>query len=109
MIKNILKNQLYGFAKKSNSGIKPIKHRYDLHTAMQILKSYDVYHHPISYEVVIKLGTKPERSDQNVRGICYLPQGTGKTKKIAFYSSNLELVKIAESEGAFIVTEDMVQ
>ena len=58
-----------------------------------------------SVEVHIRLGIDPKKTDQAVRGSIGLPNGTGKTKKIAaFVTEGKE--KEAKAAGAFLVGGD---
>ena len=61
-----------------------------------------------SVEAHIKLGIKPEQSDQNIRTVADLPEGTGKTVKVAaIIGSDKE--KEAKDAGAdFYGSEDLV-
>lgn len=52
-----------------------------------------------SVEVHINLGIDPKKTDQNVRGIALLPEGTGKTKKICVIAKG-EKFKEAKDSGA---------
>ena len=56
-------------------------------------------------ELHIKLGIDPKQSDQMVRGTVSLPQGLGKTRKIAVLAKD-EKQKEAETAGADIVGSD---
>lgn len=53
-------------------------------------------------EIAIRLGIDARKSDQNVRGICNLPHGTGKSRKVAV------LAKGAQAEDAKTAGADEV-
>ncbi|MDB4940189.1 MAG: rplA [Candidatus Doudnabacteria bacterium] len=55
-----------------------------------------------SIEVHIRLGIDPKKTDQSVRGSITLPNGTGKTKKIAAFVTETN-EKAAKEAGASIV------
>ncbi|OGS20657.1 MAG: 50S ribosomal protein L1 [Elusimicrobia bacterium RIFOXYA2_FULL_40_6] len=60
-------------------------------------------------DVHIKLGIDPKKSEQLVRGTVVLPNGTGKTKKVAVIAKG-EKVKEAEEAGADVVgAEDLME
>ncbi len=39
-----------------------------------------------SVEIMVKLGVDPTRGDQNIRGTCVLPAGTGKEVKVCVFA-----------------------
>ncbi len=59
-------------------------------------------------ELHVKLGVDPRHADQQVRGVCILPNGTGKTLKVLVIAKG-EKADIAEKAGAdFVGAEDMI-
>lgn len=58
-----------------------------------------------SIDLAVRLGVDPRKSDQNVRGITNLPNGTGRTKKVAVLAKG-DMAKEAEDAGADIVGAD---
>lgn len=56
-------------------------------------------------EAAIRLGVDPRKSDQNVRGSCQLPHGTGKTVRVAVFTQG-DKVQDAEKAGADAVGMD---
>jgi len=56
---------------------------YELEEAIELLKSLPQPKFDQTVELAINLKINPKKSDQQVRGTCVLPHGTGKTKKIA--------------------------
>lgn len=102
-----LKRSHFFFSKKFKSTFVIQKlYKYELEFALRILRAFDIYHYPQTYSLEVYLGTNAKKSEQNVRGICILPEGTGKTKKIAFFSQNKKLQEIARKHEIEIVTED---
>ena len=60
-------------------------------------------------EVVFKLGVDPRHSDQMIRGVAVMPNGLGKTVKVAVFTRN-ERKEEALSAGADIVgADDLVE
>ena len=58
-------------------------------------------------ELHVRLGVDPRHADQQVRGVCILPNGTGKTLKVLVIAKG-EKADIAEKAGAdFVGAEDM--
>lgn len=58
-----------------------------------------------SIDLAVRLGVDPRKSDQNVRGITNLPNGTGRNKKVAVLAKG-DMAKEAEDAGADIVGAD---
>lgn len=59
-------------------------------------------------ELHVKLGVDPRHADQQVRGVCVLPNGTGKTVKVLVIAKG-EKADLAEKAGAdFVGAEDMI-
>ena len=60
-------------------------------------------------EIVMNLGVDPRHADQNVRGVVSLPNGTGKTVRVAVFAKG-EKAEQAKSAGADIVgAEDLAE
>ena len=60
-------------------------------------------------DIAINLGIDPKQSDQVVKGLAMLPNGTGKNLKIAVFAKD-EKIKEANDAGAdFIGQEDLAQ
>lgn len=62
-----------------------------------------------SVDVSINLGVDPRKSDQNVRGSTVLPNGTGKTVRVAVFAEG-EQAEAAKAAGADLVgLEDLAE
>jgi large subunit ribosomal protein L1 len=60
-------------------------------------------------EIALNLGIDPRHADQNVRGVVQLPNGTGKSMRVAVFARG-DKAKEAERAGADIVgAEDLVE
>ena len=60
-------------------------------------------------EIAMNLGVDPRHADQNVRGVVSLPNGTGKTVRVAVFAKG-EKAEQAKSAGADIVgAEDLAE
>ena len=60
-------------------------------------------------ELHVKLGVDSRHADQQVRGVCVLPNGTGKTVRVAVFAKG-DLAKAATEAGADIVGDaDLVE
>ncbi|CAA9889990.1 50S ribosomal protein L1 [Candidatus Methylobacter favarea] len=79
--------------------------QYSLVEAIQLLKELGTAKFNEAIDVSVNLGVDPRKSDQNVRGATVLPNGTGKTVRVAVFTQgpNAEAAKAA---GADIVGMD---
>ncbi len=60
-------------------------------------------------EIAINLGVDPRHADQMVRGVCNLPQGTGRSLRVAVFARG-EKAEEAKKAGADIVgAEDLME
>jgi large subunit ribosomal protein L1 len=73
--------------------------------ALELLKSLDGAKFDESVEVHVKLNVDPRKADQMVRGTLILPNGTGKTRRVAVFAVG-ENAREAEEAGADIVGSD---
>jgi large subunit ribosomal protein L1 len=82
---------------------------YPLEEAVELLKKMSYAKFNETVEVSMKLGVDPKHADQMVRGTVVLPNGLGRSKKVAVIASG-EKVKEARDAGADEVgSEDMVE
>jgi len=79
--------------------------QYSVSEAVQLLKELSTSKFNEAIDVSVNLGVDPRKSDQNVRGATVLPNGTGKTVRVAVFTQgpNAEAAKAA---GADIVGMD---
>lgn len=56
-----------------------------------------------SVEAHIRLGIKNKKEDMTVRGVCVLPYGTGKSKRVAVFTEHEDKQKQAKEAGAEVV------
>src|SRR5215208_5992009 len=73
--------------------------------AVELMKSLEGANFDESFEVHFKLNVDPRRADQMVRGTLMLPNGTGKTRRVAVFAVG-ENAREAEEAGADIVGSD---
>ena len=78
---------------------------YTIDEALNILKSTSKVKFTESVDVSIRLGIDPRKSDQNVRGSTVLPNGTGKTVRVAVFAQS-ENAELAKEAGADVVGMD---
>ncbi len=75
---------------------------YAFDEAIELLKSLPPAKFAESIDVSVNLGVDPRKSDQNVRGSTVLPNGTGKTVRVAVFAQGAN-VDAAKEAGADIV------
>jgi large subunit ribosomal protein L1 len=77
--------------------------------ALRIIKETASVKFPESVDVSVNLGVDPRRSDQMVRGATVLPNGTGKTIRVAVFAQG-DRAQAAREAGADIVgLEDLAE
>jgi len=82
---------------------------YPLPDAVKLIKERAKAKFDETIEIAMNLGIDPRHSDQNVRGVVQLPNGTGKTMKVAVFARG-DKAKEAERAGADIIgAEDLVE
>ena len=82
---------------------------YAIDDALSLIKEFATAKFPESIDVSINLGVDPRKSDQVVRGSTVLPNGTGKTVRVAVFAQG-ENAEKAKKAGADIVGfEDLAE
>jgi len=82
---------------------------YELENALDLVKEFASSKFKESVDVSINLGVDPRKSDQVVRGSTVLPNGTGKTVRVAVFAQGDNAEK-AKAAGADIVGfEDLAE
>ncbi len=79
--------------------------QYDAEQAFSLLKDVSSVKFPETVDVAINLGIDPRKSDQVVRGATVLPNGTGKTVRVAVFTQGPN-ADAAKEAGADIVGMD---
>ena len=92
---------------KAREGVDPNK-AYSLSEAIALLKSKSAVKFDETVEVALNLGVDPRHADQMVRGVVNLPNGTGRTVRVAVFARGAKADE-AKAAGADIVgAEDLV-
>ena len=93
---------------KSREGIDRNK-AYPLGEALALLKERATAKFDETVEVAMNLGVDPRHADQMVRGVVNLPNGTGRTVRVAVFAKGAKADE-AKAAGADIVgAEDLVE
>ena len=82
---------------------------YEIDAALDLVKQLATAKFPESIDVAVNLGVDPRKSDQVVRGSTVLPNGTGKSVRVAVFAQG-ENAEKASAAGADIVGfEDLAE
>ena len=83
--------------------------QYSIGEAVALLKELSTVKFPEAVDVAVNLGIDPRKSDQAVRGATTLPNGTGKTVRVAVFTQG-EAAEAAKAAGADLVgMEDLAE
>ena len=94
--------------KTSREGIDPAK-QYELGEAVKLLKERATAKFDETIEIAMNLGVDPRHADQMVRGVVNLPNGTGRSVRVAVFAKG-DKADEAKAAGADIVgAEDLVE
>ena len=90
---------------KALQGMVDSNKLYPLADALAIVKEAANAKFDESIDVAVQLGIDPKKSDQVVRGAVVMPNGTGKTKRVAVFAQGAKAEE-AKAAGADIVGMD---
>lgn len=79
--------------------------RYSIEEALTLIKGCATAKFDESIDISVNLGVDAKKSDQNVRGAVVLPNGTGKSVRVAVFTQGDNVAK-AEAAGADVVGMD---
>ena len=92
----------------AKEGIDRIK-LYGLNEAVQLVKERAKAKFDETIEIAMNLGVDPRHADQMVRGVCNLPNGSGRTLRVAVFARGAKADE-ARAAGADVVgAEDLVE
>src|SRR5690349_2602654 len=94
--------------KKINEGLDPAK-SYDLTEALKLLKQRAVAKFDETIEVALNLGVDPRHADQMVRGVCNLPNGTGRRVRVAVFAKGGKADEAKKAGADIVGAEDLVE
>jgi large subunit ribosomal protein L1 len=93
---------------KAREGIDPAK-AYSLDEAVKLVKERAKAKFDETIEIAMNLGVDPRHADQMVRGVVNLPNGTGRTQRVAVFARGAKADE-ARAAGADVVgAEDLVE
>jgi large subunit ribosomal protein L1 len=92
----------------ANKGVDRNKF-YSIEEAVKLVKERAKAKFDETIEVAMNLGVDPKHADQMVRGVCTLPNGSGRTSRVAVFARGAKAEE-AKAAGADVVgAEDLVE
>jgi len=88
--------------------VDPLK-SYDIEEAFALLKELSSVKFEESVDVAVNLGVDPRKSDQVVRGSSVLPNGTGKTVRVAVFAQGPQAEAATEAGADRVGFEDLAE
>jgi len=82
---------------------------YPLSEALQLLKDLSSVKFTESVEVAVNLGVDARKSDQQVRGSTVMPNGTGRTMRVAVFTQGENADKAKEAGADIVGYEDLAE
>ena len=94
--------------KVASKGVDPEK-RYPLNAAVGMVKSGATAKFDETIEVAMNLGVDPRHADQMVRGVVSLPNGTGKTVRVAVFARGAKAEEAKKAGADVVGAEDLAE
>jgi large subunit ribosomal protein L1 len=82
---------------------------YEIERALDLVKELAKAKFPESIDVSVNLGVDPRKSDQVVRGSTVLPNGTGKTVRVAVFAQGDNAEKATKAGADIVGFEDLAE
>jgi large subunit ribosomal protein L1 len=93
--------------KKIRSEVNRLK-TYSLNDAISIVKKNATAKFDETIELCMMLGIDPKRQDQGVRGVLNLPNGTGKTYRVAVFARDAKAIEAKEAGAEVVGSDELV-
>lgn len=90
--------------KKNREGVNPLT-LYSISDAVKMVKERATSKFDETIEISMNLGVDPRHADQMVRGVCNLPNGSGRTLRVAVFAKGPKAEE-AKAAGADIVGDE---
>ncbi|NND46800.1 MAG: 50S ribosomal protein L1 [Woeseiaceae bacterium] len=100
-----------GFSKRKKAAREKIDSQktYEIDEALDLVKELATAKFPESIDVSVNLGVDPRKSDQVVRGSTVLPNGTGKTVRVAVFAQGENAEKAGAAGADIVGFEDLAE
>jgi large subunit ribosomal protein L1 len=93
---------------KAREGIDPAK-AYPLDEAVKLVKARAKAKFDETIEVAMNLGVDPRHADQMVRGVVSLPNGTGRSAKVAVFAKGAKAEEAKKAGADIVGAEDLAE
>ena len=99
------KNKRY---KKAAEGVEPLK-LYALDEAVKMVKDRAKAKFDETIEIAMNLGVDAKQTDQMVRGVVTLPNGSGRTSRVAVFAKGAKAEEAKKAGADVVGAEDLVE
>jgi large subunit ribosomal protein L1 len=99
------KNKRY---KKATEGVEPMK-LYALDEAVKMVKDRAKAKFDETIEIAMNLGVDAKQTDQMVRGVVTLPNGTGRTARVAVFAKGAKAEEAKKAGADIVGAEDLFE
>lgn len=82
---------------------------YTLDEALKMLKNAPKAKFDETVEIALGLGVDPKHADQMVRGVAFMPNGTGKTVRVAVFAKGEKLEEAKKAGAELFGAEDLLE
>ena len=82
---------------------------YSVDEAIKIVKSAASAKFDETVEIAMNLGVDPRHADQMVRGVCQLPNGSGRSVRVAVFARDAKADEAKEAGADIVGAEDLVE
>jgi large subunit ribosomal protein L1 len=82
---------------------------YPLTDAIKMVRSRATAKFDETVEVALNLGVDPRHADQMVRGVCNLPNGTGRTVRVAVFARGAKADEARKAGADIVGAEDLLE
>ena len=82
---------------------------YTIDEAVKLLKGRATAKFDETVEVAMNLGVDPKHADQMVRGVCNLPNGSGRTSRVAVFARGAKADEATAAGADVVGAEDLVE
>ena len=82
---------------------------YTVKNAVELVKGNATAKFDETIEISINLGVDPRHADQMVRGVCKLPNGTGRTLRVAVFAKDAKAEEAKKAGADIVGAEDLMK